>query len=60
LASAANHAFFDGFTIGCMVAGGVALAGAVAAAILLPDHPTGTGPDVTLARRRASFTNRAR
>ncbi|MDQ1567808.1 MAG: hypothetical protein QOF96_2688, partial [Actinomycetota bacterium] len=40
LAGAADHAFFDGFTIACMVAGGVALAGAVFAATLLPTHPT--------------------
>jgi EmrB/QacA subfamily drug resistance transporter len=40
LARAADHAFFDGFTIACMVASGVALAGAVFAARFLPTHPT--------------------
>jgi hypothetical protein len=37
---AANHAFFSGFKIGCVVAAAVALGGAVMAAILLPSHPT--------------------
>ena len=39
LKDAASHAFFDGFAIGCLVAAGVALAGAVIAAVLLPAHP---------------------
>jgi EmrB/QacA subfamily drug resistance transporter len=40
LQSAANRAFFSGFKIGCLVAAGIALAGAVMAAVLLPSHPT--------------------
>jgi hypothetical protein len=35
---AASHAFFGGFTAGCLVAAGVA--GTIAAALLLPAHPT--------------------
>ena len=37
---AASHAFFGGFSAGCLVAAGVALAGAIAAAVLLPAQPT--------------------
>lgn len=36
---AARGAFFDGFAAGCLVAAGVAAAGAVAAALLLPARP---------------------
>jgi EmrB/QacA subfamily drug resistance transporter len=36
---AASRAFFDGFAIGCLVAAGVALLGAVVAAVLLPAYP---------------------
>jgi len=39
LRDAASIAFFDGFAVGCLVAAGVALAGAIAAAVLLPAHP---------------------
>ena len=39
LKDAASHAFFDGFAIGCLVAAGVALVGAVIAAVLLPAYP---------------------
>ena len=39
LRDAASRAFFDGFAVGCLVAAGVALVGAVAAAVLLPAHP---------------------
>jgi len=39
LRDAASHAFFDGFAVGCLVAAGVALAGAVIAGVLLPAHP---------------------
>jgi EmrB/QacA subfamily drug resistance transporter len=46
LARAANQAFFDGFTIGCMVAAGVAFAGALFAARFLPARPTETGDDL--------------
>ena len=42
LTRAANTAFFDGFTIGCMVAAAVALAGALFAARFLPARPTET------------------
>jgi EmrB/QacA subfamily drug resistance transporter len=39
LRDAAAHAFFDGFAVGCLVAAGVALLGALAAAMLLPAQP---------------------
>src|SRR4051794_8953141 len=39
LKDAASRAFFDGFAVGCLVAAGVALVGAVIAAVLLPAHP---------------------
>jgi EmrB/QacA subfamily drug resistance transporter len=39
LRDAASLAFFDGFALGCLVAAGVALVGAIAAGILLPAHP---------------------
>jgi len=39
LRAAASNAFFDGYAIGCLVAAGVALLGAIIAAILLPAHP---------------------
>jgi EmrB/QacA subfamily drug resistance transporter len=39
LTDAASRAFFDGFAVGCLVAAGVALVGAVAAAVLLPAQP---------------------
>jgi EmrB/QacA subfamily drug resistance transporter len=42
LARAADQAFFDGFTVGCLVAAAVALVGAVFAALLLPARPTET------------------
>ena len=44
---AASHAFFGGFTDGCLVAAGVALAGAIAAAVLLPAHPALPTADVS-------------
>jgi len=44
---AASHAFFGGFSAGCLVAAGVALAGAIAAAVLLPAHPTLATADVS-------------
>jgi hypothetical protein len=44
---AASHAFFGGFSAGCLVAAGVALAGAIAAAVLLPAHPTLSTADVS-------------
>jgi len=39
LANTANHAFFSGFSAGCLLAAGVALAGAVFAAVFLPARP---------------------
>ncbi|HEY3188705.1 MAG TPA: MFS transporter [Solirubrobacteraceae bacterium] len=39
--AAASGAFFDGLSAGCLVAAGVAAAGAVFAAALLPSHPLG-------------------
>lgn len=41
LQDVASLAFFDGFAAGCLVAAGVALVGAIAAAVLLPSHPLG-------------------
>ena len=40
LTAAAQHAFFDGFKVGCLVAAGVALIGAVFVAVFLPARPT--------------------
>lgn len=40
---AATQAFVDGLSIGCLVAAGVALAGAVMAAVLLPAQPARQG-----------------
>src|SRR5262249_6226751 len=37
---AATGAFIDGLSAGCIVAGGVAAVGAIAAAVLLPAQPT--------------------
>jgi EmrB/QacA subfamily drug resistance transporter len=39
LKDAASRAFFDGFAIGCLVAAGLALLGALLAVVLLPAHP---------------------
>jgi EmrB/QacA subfamily drug resistance transporter len=39
LTQAAHHAFFDGFKVGCVVAAGVALAGAAFVAVALPPRP---------------------
>ena len=36
---ATSHAFFGGFSAGCLVAAGVALAGAFVSLLLLPAHP---------------------
>src|SRR6266404_4512021 len=44
---AVSHAFFGGFSAGCLVAAGVALAGAITAAVLLPAHPTLHTTDVS-------------
>jgi EmrB/QacA subfamily drug resistance transporter len=48
LTAAAHHAFFDGFKVGCLVAAGVALAGAIGVVIVLPARPT-ESLDVELA-----------
>jgi hypothetical protein len=45
LAAAAHHAFFRGFTVGCMVAAGVALAGSIFARLVLPARPTESDDD---------------
>src|SRR5262249_29970478 len=37
-----SHAFFGGFSAGCLVAAGVAIAGAITAAVLLPAQPKAT------------------
>jgi hypothetical protein len=37
---AVSHAFFGGFSAGCLVAAGVSAAAAIGALILLPAHPT--------------------
>ena len=47
LKNAASSAFFDGFAIGCLVAAGVALVGALAAAVLLPTQPVDAADDAT-------------
>jgi hypothetical protein len=39
LQQAASSAFFDGFSVACLVAAGVALVGALMAAILIPAQP---------------------
>jgi len=39
LTLAAHHAFFDGFKVGCLVAAGAALVGAVIVVIVLPARP---------------------
>jgi EmrB/QacA subfamily drug resistance transporter len=39
VANAATSAFVRGLSVGCLVAGGIAAAGAIAAALLLPAHP---------------------
>jgi EmrB/QacA subfamily drug resistance transporter len=43
LQDAATNAFFHGFAVACVVAGGVAAAGAVMAAALIPAHPPRAG-----------------
>ena len=40
--TAATNAFLHGLSIGCLVAGGVAAAGAVLAALFLPNQPAGS------------------
>jgi EmrB/QacA subfamily drug resistance transporter len=45
LHDAAGNAFFDGFSVACLVAAGVALAGAVMAAALIPAQPPQPGAE---------------
>ena len=45
LREAASAAFFHGFEIACLVAAGVAIAGALVALALLPAHPTARGEE---------------
>jgi hypothetical protein len=49
LTVAAHHAFFDGFKVGCLVAAGAALAGAIIVVIVLPARPADS-MDVELAK----------
>jgi EmrB/QacA subfamily drug resistance transporter len=44
LTEAAHRAFFDGFKVGCVVAAGVAVAGAAFVAVFLPAGPTEIEP----------------
>jgi EmrB/QacA subfamily drug resistance transporter len=46
LHDAASTAFFHGFEIACLVAAGVAIAGALVALVLLPAHPTTSGEEM--------------
>ena len=48
--TAATNAFLHGLTIGCLVAGGVAAAGAILAVLFLPAQPA--SPAVTAPRRQ--------
>jgi EmrB/QacA subfamily drug resistance transporter len=45
LRDAASAAFFHGFEIACLVAAGVAIAGALVALVWLPAHPTARGEE---------------
>ncbi|HEX8854377.1 MAG TPA: hypothetical protein VF752_02160, partial [Thermoleophilaceae bacterium] len=56
LHDAASKAFFDGFSVACLVATGVALLGAVMAAALIPPQPpqARTEAGETLSGRRGS------
>jgi hypothetical protein len=49
LLDAAQTAFFDGFRVGCLVAAGVLIAGAVFAARFLPSRPTVPEPEAVPA-----------
>ena len=54
LHQAASSAFFDGFSVACLVAAGVAVAGAVMAAALIPAQPPQPGVQALQAERRSS------
>jgi len=51
---AASHAFIRGLSVGCLVAAGVALAGAVMAAVLLPAQPSSPGLEPSEPERVAA------
>jgi EmrB/QacA subfamily drug resistance transporter len=57
---AVTTSFVRGLSLGCLVAGGVAAAGAVAAALLLPAHPTSSGDaeESEIGRRDVSSSAR--
>lgn len=59
LEAAASTAFFDGFAVGCLVAAGVALMGAVAAAVLLPAQPIAPVDDAAVPAAPAGAAERA-
>ena len=54
LRTAAEAGFFDGLQAGCLVAAGVALAGAVVAALALPSRPTEPPAEQPPAAERAT------
>jgi EmrB/QacA subfamily drug resistance transporter len=54
LHQAASSAFFDGFSVACLLAAGVALAGAVMAAALIPGQPPQPSADGPREEQRAS------
>ena len=51
--NAATNAFLHGLSIGCLVAGGVAAAGAVLAVTFLPAQPS--SPSAARPSRRGAF-----
>jgi dihydrofolate reductase len=54
LHDAASNAFFNGFSEACVVAAGVALTGAVMAAVLIPAQPPQPGADIVGAKPRSA------
>lgn len=53
LTASAHNAFFDGFRVGCLVAAGVAFAGAIFVVIFLPAYPTQSAEEELLQLVRA-------
>ncbi len=51
--NAATNAFLHGLSVGCLVAGGVAVAGAVLAVLFLPAQPVAPGPAVAVPAETA-------
>ena len=51
-----QQAFVDGLSAGCLVAGGVALAGAIMAAWLLPAQPLPSPAQAAGKERKAALT----